>query len=389
MPQSFTQSHFETLADHEHPHSVSIYIKTTTAGAETLQNAVHFRNGIAEAQEQLKAAGVSDELNDELLRPLHELADNDDFWQRQTGGLAVFRSPEYYAPHKLDDVPENLTAVGKHFHLRPLIPVLSKFRRFYILALSLNRVVLYRATRTGISVVDDEALKLPASMDDALGLDDPEQSLQAHTAEVRGGGTQVAMHHGHGGGKDDEHINQERFFQLVDQALTGWINKRGEALPLVLATVGEHAGRYRAQADYPDIEEGVIEGNPDHENPDTLREKGWEIIAPREAAHRQELIESVSEAVGQGENSATDLPTAVAAAIHGRVDTAVVARTGHIWGRFKPETATIETDKTPGANSEDLLDRVAVQTIRNGGRAVIVDRGEAPGDGDLAVRLRY
>lgn len=84
-----------------------------------------------------------------------------------------------------------------------------------------------------------------------------------------------------------------------------------------------------------------------------------------------------------------DLEAGVLAAVDGRVETLFVALETHRWGRLDSKTREIEIAPEPGDESEDLLDRAAVETFLHGGTVYAVDEGGVPGTGVLAALLRY
>jgi hypothetical protein len=82
---------FKALVERHQERCVSIYMPTYKAGPETRQNPIRFKNMMKQAEAQLQELDAS--LN--LLQPALEL-DNNDFWQHQDEGLAIFAAEGFF-----------------------------------------------------------------------------------------------------------------------------------------------------------------------------------------------------------------------------------------------------------------------------------------------------
>ncbi|PSB03459.1 hypothetical protein C7B69_26405, partial [filamentous cyanobacterium Phorm 46] len=223
-----------TLATESNSTCISIYTPMERLGAETQQNPIRFKNRVRQAEEQLLAMGMSEQDAKELLQPVHEL-DTYEFWQHQSDGLAILLSPNKFRYYCLPIAFPELTVVTERFHLKPLLQLLSGDGRFYILALSQNQVRLFQGTRYHVKEV--ELTDVPTSSAEALQYDDPEQSLQFHTASSQGsgGGDGSAIFHGQGGGNDDHKDGLLSYFRQVSNGLESFL--KNEKAPLILAGV--------------------------------------------------------------------------------------------------------------------------------------------------------
>ena len=72
---------------------VSIFLPTARFGPGTLEGPVRLRNALRDVRPGLHEARMADAEIDEMLEPLRELVDDDQFWQHQADGLALFASP--------------------------------------------------------------------------------------------------------------------------------------------------------------------------------------------------------------------------------------------------------------------------------------------------------
>ncbi|HTL89430.1 MAG TPA: hypothetical protein VL134_08505, partial [Leptolyngbya sp.] len=153
-----TLEQVKSLIEQPKSWSVSIYMPTIVAGAETRQNEIRFKNLIKEAQHQLQDNGLSEDDANEFLRPLTEAIDDVEFWQHQDQGLAMFVADGFYRYYKVPcDVPQ-LVVVSDQFHLKPLLPLLTGGGTFYLLELSQKQVRLFEGDRTRLREVQVSGL---------------------------------------------------------------------------------------------------------------------------------------------------------------------------------------------------------------------------------------
>ncbi|HUG90096.1 MAG TPA: hypothetical protein VML55_04630, partial [Planctomycetaceae bacterium] len=78
----------------------------------------------------------------------------------------------------------------------------------------------------------------------------------------------------------------------------------------------------------------------------------------------------------------------VAAAVQGRVDTLLVEKNGHLWGRVGE---AFRVDLLPRAEpgSEDLLDLAALHTLLHRGSVYVLDKSRMPEGRPMAAIVRY
>ena len=89
-----------------------------------------------------------------------------------------------------------------------------------------------------------------------------------------------ATFHGQGGGSDENEKNELlRYFRLVSDGLTEFLEEDG--VPLVLAGVEYLLPIYKEANTYPNLMDTVITGNPDLLSADKLHKSAWDIVSPR------------------------------------------------------------------------------------------------------------
>ncbi|RPI95168.1 MAG: hypothetical protein EHM40_04115 [Chloroflexi bacterium] len=366
--------------------SVSVYIPTHRVGREQQQDPIRLKNLLAEAEAKLLANGLRRPEVEKLMRPAEELLWSADFWRHQSDGLAIFLSNDFSMIHRLPAEFEELLIIANSFHIKPLLPLLGRVGKFYVLALSLNNVRLFQATPDSMGEIE---LTFPNSMDEALWMDDPEKQLNLHSSsgsgsEAKGG---AAIFHGHDPA-DDQKNNILRFFQSVNEGLNVLIEEK--TIPMILTGVDYLLPIYREASTYQNVLADSITGNPDRGNLSELHEQAWNIVRPLFEESQKKAFEKYEQLSGQQSAQATsDLSTAVKAARFGQVETLFVPLGVQIWGRYDAANNQVILDSQPGPENEDLLDLAATDTILNSGQVFAVPRQQLPGDGDLAAVLRY
>lgn len=371
---------------HEGP-AVSFYFRTFEAGADTRKNPIRFKNHVQETERRLEREGWGERDVGEFLAPAYRYLDDYDFWQHQQQGLAMFIADGESHVYRLPmEVPE-LTIIGRRFHLKPLLPLLTGDGRFHILAASLNEVKLFEATRDSISEVELE--DMPTSLEEALKFDDPEKSLQSHsTSSSAGQGRSDVMFHGTGAGDDDRKEDILRFFRQLDNGIFDLLNDDPTTPPLVFAGVDYLFPIYQEANHYNGLLAEAVEGSPERVQPAELHERAWNIVAPHFQEARAEAKSRYGQGLGTG-NSSADLREILPASLDARIGTLFVALDRQQWGHFDVESRNVDLHEAEQTGDEDLLDFAAVYTLLNGGTVYAVPAEEVPGEGSLAAIFRF
>ena len=342
---------------------VSIYMPTHRAGQEQKQDLIRLKNLLAEAEVKLLANGLRRSKVQKLMQPAEELLWDKDFWHRQSDGLAIFLSNDFWAKYRLPSEFEELLQISKNFHIKPLVPLLNRVGKFYILTLSLQSIRLFRGTRDTIHEI---TLNIPASMNDA------EQSRNLREHKIG----------------DEEKKNILHFFQSVNEGLGGSLEDKN--IPMILAGVDYLLPIYREACTYDNILEDGIIGSPDRENLRDLHEYACEITQPIFEENQKKASEKFEQLNGEQNTLATsDISTAVKAAKFGQVETLFVPLNEQKWGYYDAGSNEVILESEAGPENEDLLDLAVVETIMNSGQVFAVQREQLPGGGDLAAILRY
>jgi hypothetical protein len=376
------QHDLNQLAEAQEHYCVSIYLPTFSAGIESTQNAIRFKNLIAQSRRELSSLGVGTRHIDDLLAEAAALHDDHEFWATMENGLAVFVNGDGMHTYRLPVSVGEIAVVTERFHLKPLIPALATGATFYLLALSRHEVRLLRGGRFQISEL--ALRKIPASIDEALRFDDREPQLQSHAASRTGRGGTIAVFHGQGAGKDLDTVDLERFLTSVDAGFRDLVG--GVPAPLVLAGVEHIVAHFRKVSHYGHIVDGSIKGNPERLDLDSLHAHAWPLVEPSLSAHQHAARRAV---IDRSMPTLDTLPAAVVAANAGRVDSLFVPIEVQQWGTFDSDAGSAVAHETRVPGDRDLFDLAAVATLTHGGKVFVVDEAELPGGGRVAATLRF
>lgn len=158
---------------------ISLYMPTHRVGREIQQDPIRYKNLLSAVERRLEERGLRRPEIESLLERGYVLQENSDFWQHQSDGLALFISEKFLEYFRLPIKFDKLSVVAERFHLKPLLPLLSRNGYYYLLALSQKKVRLLRGSLFSIDEIDLE--DVPTSLREALWFDDPERQLQFHT----------------------------------------------------------------------------------------------------------------------------------------------------------------------------------------------------------------
>ena len=376
-----TRDELEQLMRKEQPRCISIYMPTNSTGTEAQQDPIRLKNLLGEAEKRLSDRGVGRRDVQKMLEPASKYLQDAHFWQHQSNGLAIFLSPNGVRRYRLPLNFEELVVVEDYFHIKPLLPLFTGDGQFYVLALSQNEIRLLNGTRDSVSEVDIG--QVGGSLAEALPSGDYQAVLQHHTS-----GSGSVTFHGQGGGNPSAKNELLRYFRLVSEGLTEFLQEN--RTPLVLAGVEYLLPIYKEANTYPNLMDTVIKGNPDLLNADELHKSAWNILEHHFQAEQAQAVAQYQQLAGQASERASDtFEKIIPAAFHGQVETLFVAAGEQQWGFFNPVTSEIEIHDQMETGDEHLLDFAAVQTYLKGGTVYIMESEKVPGRISTAAVLRY
>jgi len=370
------------LAETQARHLVSIYLPTHRSGDQTAQDPIRLKNLLARAVRELETLGLRTVEANEMLSSVGKLRSDAQFWAHLEEGLAVFVSENDTHIYRLPDSVDELVVVAERFHVKPLLPLVTRGRVFHVLVLGQNDVRLLRGSRFGMSEVG--LGEIPRSMAEVLKFDDREAQLQSHASGRVGTGQVTATFHGQGVDKDTREVDLDRFLSAVDAAVCQLV--AGTPAPLVLAGVASTVARYRRLTKHPELIETVVEGNAELLSPAELHHRAWPLVDEVFHADHRRARDAV---LGGSVPTADSLADSVVAAYNGHVASLFVPLGVHRWGSFDVDRQEVDEHEEHRPGDRDLLDAAAVETLSNGGAVFAVDESDIPGGGLVAATLRF
>ena len=348
---------------------VSIYLPTHRAGSEKEQDRLRYRNLLKAADAELRTTGMRSPDASQFLGRATELLEDASFWRQSADGLAVFVSEGETTALRLDISFSELLAVDERFVIRPLLPALRSNDKFWLLALSKNRVRLFEADYTEVREVP--LTDAPASIEDAMKYEDPDHGLQFHsgTPAAPGHARRSAVFHGHGGAPDVEKEHLVRYLRLVDRGMRPILGN--SSAPLLIAAVDTVAATYRDVCSYPYVAPGFLAGNPDELTPERLHADARELLAPHFRAQRDADLAELETLSGTSAVSA-DPVEIVPAAHEGRIRTLFVTEHRSLWGAYDPSSRHVDLHDEPVNGDRDLTELAVAETLLHGGDVHVV-----------------
>jgi hypothetical protein len=392
MMNALSKNELKTLIRYQNDPCLSIFLPThRRAGPDIQQDPLRLKNLLHQAQDLLLARIPESTQVEAFLKPIAALLTNRPIWEHPNEGLAVLRSPDLFRCYQLPFIFKEQIIVSQHFYLKPLLPVLTADRYFYILALSQNEVRLLQATHFGVTEIPLPE-SVPTSMASAIKYDQPEPMVESHSSAsttTRGkGGRRPMIFHGQGAaGPANEKQILLHYFQQIDRGLHELL--RDETAPLVLAGVEFLLPIYHEANTYPHLlPEGVL-GNPERlkGRDEILREQAWPIVESSVLKERQDALAQFEE-YQDTDRTSSNVSALVPAACYGQIESLFVALNQEQWGTFNPTTYTLDLHETAVPGDEDLLDLAARETILHGGAVYALEQDHMPDKALLAAVYR-
>jgi len=371
-----------TLMEKREGPCVSMFLPTYRAGQDMQQNPIRLRNMMRRAEEKLTATGMRVPEARALLEPVGALVNNAIFWRRQSDGLAIFLAADLFRYYCLPTSFNELIVVANWFHLKPLLPRLSRDERFYILALSANELKVLQGDGEGVTELDVESL--PRNLADVLQYDEAQRQVRFRAVQPAVG--RSASHSGSAADFENAKENLLKYFRQIDRGLKDLL--REEKAPLVLAGVDYLLPIYREANTYAYLTAEGISGNPIRMGTDQLYRQARAIVERYFQVGEELALAQYRESLGTGLASNV-VEEIVPAAVHGRVGVLFAAVGCQQWGTYDPETGELQLWEAAAPSGEDLLDLAAMQTYLNGGTVYMLAREKMPDQTLLAAVYRY
>lgn len=382
MNSDFIHIPAELLREQPFP-CISLYMPTFRSYPERAQDPLRFKNLVTKAKEQGLAVTGKRQLQP-LLDRMSQLLDDSRFWNHALDGLAVFVSENMFKVLVLHQPVVEQVHVSAMFYVKPLLRIFQTDDRFQVLALTRTDVRFYEGTRYLFDEIDP-APEVPKTMTDALGTEitPPHQTI-ASFGNVGGEGS---MRHGHSSRRDEEEIDNERFFRAVDKAITEH-HSRPSGLPLVLVALPEHQSLFRSISHNPYLSAEGVSIDPRKMEPGELRDRAWAVLEP---AWKQRVEETIAQYEQlRSKALADDDPFVISrAAVSGRISKLLLDNDRQLSGTLDRTSGAIVIENGSSANGQDVLDELALIVLDTGGEVIVIPSDRMPSQTGVAALFRY
>ncbi len=373
-----------TLLEKQEGPCLSLYQATHRSHPDNAQDPIRFKNLVRELQESLSGTYTKAEY-EPLLQPLHDLAEDFDFWQHTLDGLAIFRSPKQFKLIQLQRPTPDFAVVSDSFHIKPLLRQTQTLDRFQVLCLTRQAVRLFEGNRDTLDHIvpgDD----FPTTADHDPGHDRRQGSLHLSSyrlGSAAGSGT-GAVFHGHDSRADAIEIQTTNYFRAVDKAVVEQISKPS-GVPLILVALPEYQGEYRKLSNNPQLLEEGINIDPTSLTIEALHEACRKLILPIANERAARTVAQFHKQLGTGLGS-DNIHDILPAILDGRVNTLMVSAEQQVAGRIHRDQRVIEPlESLDSPDADDVLDDLAEMTLRRSGTVLVLPEDVMPTDTGAAA----
>ncbi len=381
--KKFERLELESLIQHEDWPAISIFLPVSRIGDP--QDPIRYKNILAEVESILVYDGMRTPEVRNLLEQEYQLVKNSGFWQHLgVEGLAVFLSRQRVLRYPLPAVVKEQIAVGRRFHIRPLLPLFTE-GPYVVLALSRDKIRLFWGDWYHLTEFEPPG-DTPGSMSEALKYYDPGEQLQFYTKKSTTVRKHNAMFHGQGVGVDDQNDNIVRFLQAVDRSLFPLLEDK--KVPVILAGSEETLAAYKRISKCNTLLAQTVTGNVSELSADELYPRAKKIADDYFKKKERHAIQKFRDNL-DGSRSIDELQSILTAAVDGRVETLFLADKERLWGTFDLEKRSVRVQQQDGDQIVDLLDEAMFWTLRKKGVVYLEERDSMPIDTKLCAQLRY
>lgn len=353
---------------------ISLYIPTYRVHPANDGDSLRFKNLFNDTLQYIRSHELSG--HEKVLLPLQKLINDKEFWDHGTEGLAIFISENQHKIIRLPQSVEEASYVSDSFYITPLFKLYQENQDYYVLALGLSNVNLYRGNRHHIEQVPIEG-KLPTSMKEALGHELTDNHL--HGSVVEGAGL-----HGYMEKSQEEDIDMERFFRKIDKGLMEQF-PIPQQIPILLAALPEHHTPFLRVSKHTNFAPLHIQINPQTLDKNDLLQKAGEVFDQILQQRKDELRDRYHIAVQEGLSSC-DLGDVARAALDRRVDTLFLENNRKIAGYIDHDERRVEYSQS---SETEILNEIASLVFEAGGNVMVLDKADMPVEAAACTLNRF
>lgn len=382
-------SQLNALAASEGFPRISIYFSSHATYPDCEKDAIQLSNALRTVERELVEAGLRRKEVEPLLAEAWVRCTDPLFWRYQDMGLAVFIEPGETCWLKLPASVTELAIVGRHFHVRPLIPILRDRGGFLLLTVTKNGAQCFNGTKEGLSEIVVEGM--PSGIASVRDQTKFSAELGFHSTD-RGsqvGGADAPKYAALGESPEDyETTLIEHYARDVAKAIASRLTE--SMAPLIIAALPRTRGYLKRSLSYRWIVDQSIDADPAAIGLEELHRRACDIAEPVLEVESGQIRAKLRAAVKAASPSLIkEVGQVLRAAEEGRVEAAFLSSDDIIWGYYDEAHKVVRIDGQSGPENEDLLNLVALKTLAQGGDVRILPADLRPDIGPLAALLRY
>ena len=227
--------------------------------------------------------------------------------------------------------------------------------------------------------------KLPTGLTQTLDYSSVDRGSQVHSAMRGKTGKQSAVFHGQGGQPDSAKDDRRAYCAQINNVVSNWLGQ--STRPMLLACVEPLGVIYRQENTYTHLLDETLFGNQDHASAHELHAGAVRKVQP--LLKSKATIVAARYANLSGTERVTDDPCEIViAAAGGRVESLLYEPKAELFGAYDQTAPCVEI--TGSVDDDDLVDRAAMETLRNGGTIhSMANREDLLTNSPLAAILRY
>jgi hypothetical protein len=377
---------FTELANTHNGKCVSLFLPTHKAGEEVLnrEDQIRYKNLLKELEVELIDQGLQKMELDQFMNPARDLLEDGNFWRKQEAGLAVFFNRDILKTFSLPISFEPFFYLSHEFYLKPLIPLFNETYDFFLLALNLKDVKLYRGDHQGLKEVELEE-PLPKRIEEVVGADYEQKVLAYHGQRS---GHAEAIYHGHGEGKDDKREEVLAYFRAIDKAIAPVL--KNEQIPLLVAALDHQFALYQKVNSYSNLLSEHLSGNPKARLSNGLFKEAFQLLRSKGIEKVREEKADLYHQFHYTGRTSTELKDAIPAALGGRVDTLFLDEQFEAFGIYDKRDSQVHIHNRQSLSNTSLTNLLALTVFQNGGTVFLEKRDQLPfPETPLNVLYRY
>uniref|UniRef100_UPI00289D43F3 baeRF3 domain-containing protein n=1 Tax=Proteiniclasticum sp. TaxID=2053595 RepID=UPI00289D43F3 len=191
------------------------------------------------------------------------------------------------------------------------------------------------------------------------------------------------MFGGGGDNRDEEAVDQEKYFRWVDRYIHENHSKRTD-LPLILAALPEHHAEFQKLSHNQYLLKDGIKKDPQTVTPEEFISFAWNLLSPKYTENIRKLHEKY-EFNKSRELASEDLSEIARAAATARVDTLIVNLDATVPGSINKDLGHLSHEDT----GTDLLNDLALLALEQKAKVIVVSNGEIPLETGVKSIFRY